>query len=302
VNASIVLLAVMTGIGLGAVYTIVAISYTLILSTSGVFNFAQGGLVTAGAIGSFVLSVRYGLPPLVALLLLVAGGAVVGLITERLAVRPFIGRSRSLTEEALVSTLGLGLVIVAVAAIYFGYDPHDVTPYVSTKITYIGFMPVRPIFLLMLVSGGGVSLLIDAVMVRTRLGAVLRAVIIDQEGAVLLGIDVLRVITVSFAIAGALAVAAGFLLVPITSASIFVGDRLALLGFVAMALGGFGSFRGAIVGGLIVGLLVSIGPVVLDPLLVQPLMLLLLILVLLLRPGGLFGAAGQYGTGALRDV
>jgi branched-chain amino acid transport system permease protein len=301
-SPELILLGVMTGIGLGAVYTLVALSYTLVLSTSGVFNFAQGGLVMAGAIGSYVLSVRLGAPAVLALLVLLPAGAVAGLVTERVAVRPFLGRSRSLTEEALVSTLGLGLVITALAAIFFGYDEHDMPPYISTRVTFVGPLPVRPIFLLMLFCGGSVSLVIDAVMTRTRLGALLRAVIIDPDGASLLGIDVRRVVTVSFAIAGALAVAAGFLLVPITSASIFVGDRLALLGFVAMALGGFGSFRGAIVGGIVVGLLVAVGPVVVDPLLVQPLVLLLLILVLVIRPGGFFGVAGQFGTGSLRDV
>jgi branched-chain amino acid transport system permease protein len=75
-----------------------------------------------------------------------------------------------------------------------------------------------------------------------------------------------------------------------------------LLGFVAMALGGFGSFRGAIAGGIVVGLLTSVGPVVVNPLLVQPLLLVVLIVVLVIRPGGFFGAAGQYGAGALRDV
>jgi branched-chain amino acid transport system permease protein len=217
-------------------------------------------------------------------------------------VRPFIGRARSLTEEALVSTLGLGLALVAAAGLYFGYDEHYMPPYISTQIVNVGPLPVRPLFLLMLVCGGAVTLLIDAVMSRTQLGALLRAVIIDPSGASLLGIDVAWVITCSFAVAGGLAVIAGFLLVPVTSASIFVGDRLALLGFVAMALGGFGSFRGAIAGGLVVGLLTSVGPVVVNPLLVQPLLLVFLIFVLVIRPGGFFGAAGQYGAGALRDV
>jgi branched-chain amino acid transport system permease protein len=302
VNGSLLVLAIMTGIGLGAVYTLVALSYTLVLSTSGVFNFAQGALVMAGAVGSFVLGVRYGVPPLVALVVLVPLGVVAGVISERIAVRPFIGRSRSLTEEALVSTLGLGLALVALAGIYFGYDEHYMPPYVSTGIVDIGPVPVRPIFLLMLAGGGSVTLLIDAVMARTQLGALLRAVIIDPEGASLLGIDVAWVITCSFGAAGALAVIAGFLLAPITSASIFVGDRLALLGFVAMALGGFGSFRGAIAGGIVVGVLSSVGPVVVNPLLVQPLLLVVLIAVLVIRPGGFFGAAGQYGAGALRDV
>jgi branched-chain amino acid transport system permease protein len=302
VSGSLFLLAVMTGIGLGAVYTLVALSYTLVLSTSGVFNFAQGALVMGGAVGSFVLSVRYGVPPLIALVVLVPLGAVAGVLSERIAVRPFIGRSRSLTEEALVSTLGLGLALVAIAGIYFGYDEHYMPPYVSTEIVNVGPLPVRPIFVLMFIGGGAVTLLIDAVMSRTQLGALLRAVIIDPDGASLLGIDVAWVITCSFAVAGVLAVIAGFLLAPITSASIFVGDRLALLGFVAMALGGFGSFRGAIAGGMVVGLLTAVGPVVIDPLLVQPLLLVVLIVVLVIRPGGFFGAAGQYGAGALRDV
>lgn len=302
-NGELLLLAIMTGIGLGAVYTLVALSYTLVLSTSGVFNFAQGALVMAGAIGSFVLGVKLHAPPPITLAILIPLGALAGVVSERIAVRPFLGRSRSLTEEALVSTLGLGLVMVAIAAIFFGYDEHYMPPYVSTTIVELGgFLPVRPIFLLMLVSGGAITLLIDRVMARTQLGALLRAVIIDPEGASLLGIDVAWAITGSFAVAGALAVIAGFLLAPITSASIFVGDRLALLGFVAMALGGFGSFRGAIAGGLVVGLLTAVGPVVVNPLLVQPLLLVLLIAVLVIRPGGFFGAAGQYGAGALRDV
>ncbi len=301
-SGSLFLLALMTGIGLGAVYTLVALSYTLVLSTSGVFNFAQGALVMGGAVGSFVLSVRYGVPPPIALVVLVPLGALAGVLSERIAVRPFIGRSRSLTEEALVSTLGLGLALVAIAGIYFGYDEHYMPPYISTEVVNVGPLPVRPIFVLMFIGGGAVTLLIDAVMSRTQLGALLRAVIIDPDGASLLGIDVAWVITCSFAVAGALAVIAGFLLAPITSASIFVGDRLALLGFVAMALGGFGSFRGAIAGGLVVGLLTAVGPVVVDPLLVQPLLLVVLIVVLVIRPGGFFGAAGQYGAGALRDV
>jgi branched-chain amino acid transport system permease protein len=301
-NGQLLLLAVVTGVGLGAVYILVALSYTLVLSTSGVFNFAQGGLVMCGAVGSYILSVRYGVPPLAALLILVPTGAVLGFLSERVAVRPFVGRSRSLTEDALVSTLGLGLVIVAVAALTFGVNEHYMPPYVSTRIQMVGPIPVRPIFLLMLVSGGAVTVAMDLVLSRTGLGAVLRAVIIDPDGAALLGIDVRKVITVSFAVAGALAVAAGFLLVPITSASIFVGDRLALLGFVAMALGGFGSFRGAIAGGIVVGLLTAVGPVVVNPLLVQPLLLVIMILVLVIRPGGFFGAAGQYGRGALREV
>jgi branched-subunit amino acid ABC-type transport system permease component len=301
-TSQLLLLAVVTGIGLGGIYILVALSYTLVLATSGVFNFAQGSLVMAGAVGSYVLSVRFGVSALVALLVLAPAGAAAGFLCERVAVRPFLGRGGNLTEAALVSTLGLGLVLVAVASLYFGVDEHAMPPYVSSEITYWGPVPVRPMFVLMLVSAAVVTAVLDRVIVASRLGIVLRAVIVDPEGAALLGIDVPRVVALAFAVAGALAVVAGFLLVPFTSASVFVGDRLALFGFVAMAIGGFGSFRGAVAGGIAVGLITGVAPVVMNPLLVQPLLLALMIVVLVIRPSGLFGTAGQFGTAALRDV
>jgi branched-subunit amino acid ABC-type transport system permease component len=157
-------------------------------------------------------------------------------------------------------------------------------------------------FVLMAVSAGLLTVALDRVIVGSALGSVLRAVILDPEGAALLGINVARVVAVAFAVAGALAAIAGFLLVPFTSASVFVGDQLALFGFVAMALGGFGSFRGAVIGGVIVGLITGVAPIFINPLLVQPVLLALMIAVLVLRPSGLFGTAGQFGTAALREV
>jgi branched-chain amino acid transport system permease protein len=301
VSGQLLLLAIVTGIGLGSIYILVALSYTLVLATSGVFNFAQGALVMAGAVGSYVLSYRFGVPGAVALLVLAPAGAVAGYLSERVAVRPFLG-SGNLTEEALVSTLGLGLVLVAVASLGFGVDEHAMPPYVSSGITYVGPVPIRPMFVLMFASAAVITFALDRAIVGTGLGSILRAVISDPEGAALLGIPVGRVVAIAFALAGVLAVAAGFLLVPFTSASVFVGDRLALFGFVAMAIGGFGSFRGAVVGGVVVGLITGVAPVLIDPLLVQPLLLGLLIAVLVIRPGGLFGAAGQFGAAALREV
>jgi branched-subunit amino acid ABC-type transport system permease component len=301
-TAQLLVLAVVTGIGLGSIYILVALSYTLVLATSGVFNFAQGALVMAGAVGSYVLSVHYGVPGLVALLVLAPAGAIAGFLSERIAVHPFLGRGGNLTEEALVSTLGLGLIFVAAGTLYFGVDERAMPPYVSSQITHFGLIPVRPMFILMFVSAGLITVVLDRIIVGSGIGSVLRAVIFDPEGAALHGINVGRVVAIAFALAGVLAVIAGFLLVPFTSASVFVGDRLALFGFVAMAVGGFGSFRGAVVGGLVVGLITEIAPVFINPLLVQPLLLVFMIVVLVTRPGGLFGTAGQFGTAALREV
>jgi branched-chain amino acid transport system permease protein len=261
-----------------------------------------------GAVGSYVLSVRYGIPQVASLLVLAPLGAAVGYVSQRVAVQPFLERSRAgearggLTHDTIVSTVGLGLTIAAVVTLYFGTDDYAIPPYVSSAIQHIGPIPIRPIFVVMFVCAAVVTAAIDFIIVRSGLGRVLRAVITDPEGATLLGIDVVPVVSVAFVVAGALATVAGWLLVPLTSANVFVGERLALLGFVAMALGGFGSFRGAIVGGLLVGLMTGVGPIFVDTLLIQPLLLVLLVIGLAIRPGGLFGAAGEYGSGVLREV
>jgi branched-subunit amino acid ABC-type transport system permease component len=302
VDLQLIGIGIATGIGLGSIYVLLALSYTLILASSGVFNFAQEALVTCGAVAAFVLGQRYGIPLLFVVGIIAMGGALAGLISDRVAVRPFLNRPGSLTHEALVSTMGLGLVITAVVAITFGVDSEVVPSYVSPTPVRIGSVPVRPIYILMLAVAAAIALTLELVMARTRTGMVLRATILDREGAGLLGIDPGKVVAASFALAGVLGALAGFLIVPVTNASPFVGGQISVYGFAAMAIGGFGSFRGAMVGGIIVGLVVGITPVYLDPAWAQPLVYALLLLVLIVRPTGLFGTAGQFGSARLREV
>jgi branched-subunit amino acid ABC-type transport system permease component len=127
-------------------------------------------------------------------------------------------------------------------------------------------------------------------------GYMLRAVLEDPEGAALIGINTPRVIRRVFAVAGVLSGIAGYLIAPITQASPYVADSLGLFAFAAMTIGGFGSFAGSLAGGLIVGLITGVAAGFLDPHWTRPLIFVICLLVLLLRPGGIFGSRGVFGT------
>jgi branched-chain amino acid transport system permease protein len=296
------LIALASGLGLGSIYVLVSVSYTLILASSGVFNFAQGALVMGGTIVSYVMSTEASLPLWLTVPVIVLGGAAAGALSELVAVRPFVVWAQNLTEETLVSTLGLGLAMTAIASLAFGTDPQPTNSYVTTTPIIINGVPIRPIFLAMLIIGALVIVALEIIMAKTQLGIVFRATTIDREGAAGLGINYRQVIAASFVVAGALAGLAGFLLAPVTTASVSVGNNLALLAFVGMAMGGFGSFRGVIVGGMLVGLITAFVPVFTDPLWTRPILYAVMIALLLLRPSGLFGRKGQFGSQVLRDV
>lgn len=295
-------LALVTGLGFGAIYVVIAMSYTLVLAASGVFNFALASVVMGGAVATYVLRDRVGLPLLVALLIVIVGGAVVGALSDFVAVRPFLRRSGSLTEEALVTTLGLGLAFTAAAEVFFGSGSQRTGPYVTDRPIDVGGVPVRPTFILMIVAGAAITIALDQLMRRTEIGLLLRATISDREGASGFGVDADRVILGAFVLAGALGSLAGFLLLPLTTASTHIGQDLSMVAFVAMALGGFGSFRGVIAGGVAVGTVEAFTPVFLDGVWTRPVLFVFMLVVLTLRPNGLFGTAGQFGARAVRQV
>lgn len=299
---NILLVAVVSGIGIGSVYVLLALSYNLVLGSSGVFNLAQGTVVMAGTLGSYLVEVRYGWPIWTAVPILAVFGFAAGRLTELLGVRPVAGRSVTVAEAAIVTTLGLSLIGDSAAGLSFGADPQPVPAYASTTPLLLGGVPIRPVFVVMVAATLLVALGVDRVMRRTQVGHMLRATLEDREAAELLGIDTRRVTRIVFGLAGTLSALAGFLLAPITLASPYVADDLGLYGFAAMAVGGFGSFTGSLVGGVLVGVVGSIVPAVASAHLARPAIFVMVIAILLIRPGGLFGTAGLFGSRKLREV
>lgn len=298
-------LAVVSGIGLGSIYALVALGYTLILSASGVFNFAQGSAVLAGALVSFGLGTENHVPTLIVVGLVLLTGGAAGLLTHTVAVFPLTFRRSlgNLTYGTFLSTLGLGLVLNTIIALNFGAFTNPVDSYVSTTPIVVFGIHIPPIYLVMFVSTLVIVGLFEFVSRRTRAGLVMKATFGDAEGSALLGISITKVVRRSFIAGCALAALAGFFVAPLTSASATVASQFAFYGFAAMAIGGFGSVIGAVAGGLIVGLIGEVPLLWLPPTTSSILVYGGLVLILLIRPQGLFGSGGTiFGAAALREV
>jgi branched-subunit amino acid ABC-type transport system permease component len=298
----VVALALVTGLALASVYILISLSFTLILAASGVFNFVQGSLVMLGTILAYVVAVGLHLPSAVAMIAALVLGSAAGLMTEVLAVRPIMARSRDVVETTLITTLGIAGAIDALTALGFGSIPRSVPSLVTENPVQLFEIPIRPIYIAMALTSLIVVVGIELLLRRTEIGRVFRITLEDREAAALLGINVRSVIRYTFMCAGALAMFAGVLIAPVVSASAFNAIGLAFAGFAAMAIGGFGSIRGTLLGGLIVGVVSGVTAGLLNPNCTAPILVLLLIAVLIVRPTGLLGSAGLFGAARAREV
>lgn len=302
----LVIEAIIAGLGVGSIYAIIAVGYTLILGSSGVFNFAQGSAVMAGALVSYGLGTAEHVPLLVIVGLVLLTGAVAGILSHTIAVLPLTHRPgvQSLTFGTFLSTLGLGLALNSIISLSFGTaNVYPVKYYVSEKPIILGPAHIRPIYLVMLVVTVAIVVLFELVNRRTGAGLVMRAVFNDVEGASLAGVSITRVVRWVFAIGCMLAAIAGFLVAPLTFAQTNIANQYAFYGFAAMAIGGYGSFPGAVVGGLLVGLVGEVPLIWVSPDLTDVMIYGFMLLLLLFRPQGMFGSGGSaFGAAALRDV
>jgi branched-subunit amino acid ABC-type transport system permease component len=297
--------AVLSGLGVGSTYALIALGYTIILASSGVFNFAQGSVVMAGALVAYGLGTVAGWPVVATIAVVVGVGCLAGLLTHALSVYPLMRRrgATNLTGGTFLTTLGLGLAINAVIALAFGPETYASKTYVSGRALDVLSVNIQPIYIVMVSVVVVIMVAFEIFLRRTGFGVVMRATFADLEGASVAGIAVNRVVVRAFALGCALAALAGFLIVPITSASAGIAGSLSFYGFAAMAIGGYGSFMGAALGGFIVGLAQQVPVVWINPSASAVLIYAALVVILLIRPQGLFGSGGTaFGAAAVRDV
>ncbi len=303
---SLVIQAIAAGLGVGSIYAIIAVGYALILGCSGVFNFAQGSAVMAGALVSFGLGTVIHVEFFAMLGLVVATGVVVGLITHTIGVLPLTNRVgvTSLTFGTFLSTLGLGLSLNSIIGLTFGTaTTQPVHFYVPQSPYVIGSAHIRPIYVVMLAVAIGIVVLFELVSRKTSAGLVMRAVFNDPEGASMAGVSINKVVRYVFVVGCILAAVAGLLVAPITGANTQIANEFAFYGFAGMAIGGFGNVGGSVIGGLLVGLVQYVPLIWVSPDLADVLVYAFLLGLLLVRPQGLFGSGGQaFGAAALRDV
>jgi branched-chain amino acid transport system permease protein len=286
-DPAILLPAAINGLLLGAIYALVALGLTLIYGVLHIINFAHGSLLMVALYGVFFLNARLGLDPYLSALVVVPALFALGYVLQRFVISP---ASRGKDHNVLLVTLGLAIVLDNSALYSFRSDTRTIdTPYAGDMIDLgISFVPLPRL----VAFGAALALaaLLWLLIQRTDLGRAVRAVAKERHGALLVGIDVEHVFAMSFGIGTACLGAAACLLLPSYYVSPNVGHGFVLIAFTVVVLGGMGSFLGALVGGLAIGLTESLGGLVLGESLGQLGIFLIFIAVLLFRPTGLFGS------------
>jgi branched-chain amino acid transport system permease protein len=282
---------VISGFALGMVYALVAVGFVLILKCSNVFNIAQGHFVMIGGYVGYTFLVTFGLPVWASLLLSIAVAILMGLLIERLALRPLVGQP---LLAAVMMTLALATILEGVATLIWGGEYkayHGVLPTLNVRFGELSIPPEMTIGLVVSI----VAVVILVLFFRyTKIGLAMRATAEDEQVVRSAGIRVTTVYALSWVIASVVGVVAGILLGGISGVMVEM-NTVGLKALAVALLGGMDSIGGAIVAGIALGVLENVAAGYLDPLLpaggglanVFP--FIVIIFVLIFRPHGLFG-------------
>ncbi|MGU3419239.1 branched-chain amino acid ABC transporter permease [Methylobacterium sp. D54C] len=277
-----------SGLGLGSMYGLVALGFHVTYAVSGTVNFAQGSVVTLGAVLAYALGVTLGWPMPAAIVLALAGCALFGLLVERALVRPFVARG---SDAWLLATVAGGIVLDNTVLFTFGKEPRSLPSPLATKPVEILGTGIYPLQLVIPVVGIALAFAIRTVFRKTDLGRVLLAVAQNADAARLMGIDVRRTVACAFALSAVLAGIAGLLIAPLFSVSAELGTLFGIKAFAVAILGGIGSATGVILAGLLYGLVEAGVTATLGSTYTQLVVFSVIILALTLRPDGLLGRA-----------
>lgn len=280
------------GIALGAIYALVGISLNIAYKPTNVFNLAQGEFVMLGAMLSWLLISGVEVPWVLGAVLVLVVVGLLGLVEERIAVAPHF-KADVHSHGWLISTLAVSVIIINVTDKIFRPEPQMVPPVPGTSTMTQSMGPVffntHQLAVIALVVA--IILGLDWFYSKTLTGKSISAVSEDQDGARLNGINPLHITMLSFGAAAAVSAAAGLLAAPLMLASTSLGLALLVKGFMAMAVGGVGSNWGTFFGGLLVGVVESLGSLYFSTGTRQLLLLGILLAILLIRPQGFFGKA-----------
>ncbi len=296
-----------SGLALGCVYGLIALGFVLIYKATEVVNFAQGELMMLGGFFAYTYISLLGFNYWAGFALSVLTLGIVGMVIERVVVRPILG----FPQFAIVmATIGLGFLLRSLAGMIWGTDDLRIETPFSSGVLIVGGKNGMIEFANVAQSGTtGLVLAYDKLSVivatlilisilyvffnKTRLGTAMRATSENMLAAYYMGIPVKRVVSLIWAISAMVACCAGVLLAPITFINSNVGLALGLKAFPAAVLGGFGSIPGALVGGVIIGVIEVMAGFYLPQGWKDVAPYLVLLIVLLLKPEGLFGALGK---------
>jgi branched-chain amino acid transport system permease protein len=280
--------AIISGIGLGSMYGLIALGFHITYVVSNTVNFAQGSAMMLGAVLGYTFGIKFGWPmPLAVVTALLVCG-LFGLVVERILVRPFVARG---SNAWLMATVAAGIVLDNAVLFTFGKEPRGFPSALAGQTWKIFGTGVYPLQLVIPVVGIGVALVMHLVLRHTRRGKTLLAVVQNADAARLMGINVHRTVAVAFMISTALAGLAGILIAPLFSVSSEMGTLFGIKAFAVAILGGMGSAWGVVIAGIAYGLIETLVTSFLGSVYTQIVVFSVVILALTLMPNGLLGSA-----------
>ena len=277
------------GISLGSVYAIIALGYTMVYGIARMLNFAHGDIIMVGGFTVFTIVTTMGGSPVVGILASVVVCTVMGVTIERVAYRPLRDAS---PLAVLITAIGVSYLLQNVALLIFGSNARQFTSVITVPALKLagGKLSISSVTIVTILSCIVIMAALMTFINKTKMGQAMLAVSEDRGAATLMGINVNRTISVTFAIGSALAAVAGVLLCSAyPSLSPYTGSMPGIKAFVAAVFGGIGSIPGAFIGGILLGIIENLAKAYISSQLSDAIVFSVLIIVLLVRPTGILG-------------
>lgn len=275
------------GLRSGSIYALIALGYTMVYGIAKMINFAHGDIIMVGAYSLYVTIGVLKLPVILGVIITILVCACLGVIIEKVAYKP-LRKAPSLA--VLITAIGISFLLQSLALIIFKANPIAFKSIINLESVTIGSVTISGITIVTLAVTFVCMVLLTLFITKTKAGSAMRAVSEDKAAAQLMGINVNRTISMTFAIGSALAAVAGIMFVcQFQSMKPTLGALPGIKAFVAAVLGGIGSIPGAMIGGMLLGVIESISKAYISSELADAIVFAVLVLVLLVKPSGLLG-------------
>ena len=280
---------IINGLTVGSTYALIALGYTMVYGILMFINFAHGEIYMFGAFIGWLLIVQLNLPLIIGVLLTVSIAALLGVVIEKIAYKPLRDGSRL---GPLITAIGVSIFLQNLAALIFGTDPQPfpIPESIGRQIYEVGGIIIDSFQILIFSISIFIMVALDLFIHKTRMGKAMRATKINKDVAPLMGINLDTVISLTFAIGSGIAAMGGIMVGSYYNAVYpTMGFMPGLVAFTAAVLGGIGNIRGAMLGGMLIGVLESLGGAYISTGFKQGISFVVLILVLLFRQEGILG-------------
>ncbi|MBU9738201.1 branched-chain amino acid ABC transporter permease [Diplocloster agilis] len=277
----------LNGLRTGSIYALIALGYTMVYGIAKMINFAHGDIIMVGAYALYVAIINMQLPAIPAVLLTCVTCAVLGVVIEKVAYKPL---RKAPPLAVLITAIGVSYFLQSASLLIFGATPIPFKSIINVPAVKLGSVTVSGLTIVTLIVTTVCMIALTLFINKTKAGSAMRAVSEDKGAASLMGINVNRTISMTFAIGSFLAAVAGILYIcQYQSLRPTLGALPGIKAFVAAVLGGIGSVPGAMIGGILLGIIESISKAYISTELADAIVFGVLVVVLLVKPSGLMG-------------